>query len=347
MRPHAPSVLDRARALENELASISVRAHARDLARELGLARDIDSARDLAGDVVGALADNPAGDLAGDLTRNLCRDLAGIVEFTREFHRAVALAHAHERTCERARAQAGARIADRVRSSVRDLFLAHNPIHGRDASAADHANTDDSTSAHYDSDRAYDRARSLIGELISAQFHAEKLDRLLSHTGPDASQHARQSRDRPRLPHVAQPTGLIVTAAARLLPREDQLRWFEELYCSLWDISCDGGGLREQLSCAIRALLRVPHLRYVLLARRTKDNASAPGAGNLAVLAAAPVVLGSLSWFTVAGAALVALVVIGAVCWVIADAARSERLAALIKAADRHGDRSRNGARHR
>jgi hypothetical protein len=37
--------------------------------------------------------------------------------------------------------------------------------------------------------------------------------------------------------------------------------------------------------------------------------------------------------------ALIALVGIGAVCCVIADAARSERLAALIKAAARRGDR--------
>lgn len=335
-----PSVLDLARALENELASVSTRAHARGLARELGVARDLESARVLASNVVKALRDNPASDLAGDLTSGLCRDLAGIREFTREFHRAAALAHAHKRMDDRLRARAGGRAIDRVHSFLRDLFLAQNPFHGPEgAGAVDDPDTGCSTSATEDSARAYDRARSLIGDLISAQSHAENLDCLLNRVGRDVPRHARQSRDQPQMPRIVQPAGLIVTAAARLLPRDDQLRWFEELYCNLWDISYGGGGRREQLSCALREFLRIPQLRYALLAHRRRENASAPRAGNLAVLAGAPLIVGSLSWFTVAGVALIALVGIGAVCWVIADAARSERLAALIKAAARRGDR--------
>jgi hypothetical protein len=342
-----PSVLDLARALENELASVSVRAHARDLAREFGVARDLDGARDLAGDIVEALRNNPASDIAGDLTRGLCRDLTGIREFTREFHRAAALAHAHKRMDDRRLARSGNRAADRVRSFLRDLFLAQNPLHGpHAASVTEHADADYSTSASEDNARAYDRARSLIGDLISAQSNAENLDRLLNGTAWDAPRRARQPRDRPQMPRIAQSTGLIVTAAARLLPRADQLRWFEELYCNLWDISYDGGGRREQLSCALRELLRVPQLRYALLAQRRGENASAPGTGNLAVLAA-PLILGSLSWFTVTGAALVVLVGIGAFCWVIADAARSARLATLIRAVGRRSDRLKDHPRQR
>ncbi len=47
---------------------------------------------------------------------------------------------------------------------------------------------------------------------------------------------------------------------------------------------------------------------------------------------AGTVALAGLSWHILAGLAMVVLIVVGAVCWVITDAGRSQRLAMLIKA---------------
>jgi len=47
---------------------------------------------------------------------------------------------------------------------------------------------------------------------------------------------------------------------------------------------------------------------------------------------AGTVALAGLSWHILAGLAMVVLVVVGAGCWVISDAGRSQRLAMLIKA---------------
>jgi hypothetical protein len=44
------------------------------------------------------------------------------------------------------------------------------------------------------------------------------------------------------------------------------------------------------------------------------------------------VALAWLSWHILAGLAMVVLIVVGAVCWVITDAGRSQQLAMLIKA---------------
>jgi hypothetical protein len=48
--------------------------------------------------------------------------------------------------------------------------------------------------------------------------------------------------------------------------------------------------------------------------------------------AGASVVLAGLSWHVLAGLAVIVLIAVGAVCWVIIDAGRSQRLAMLIKA---------------
>ena len=47
---------------------------------------------------------------------------------------------------------------------------------------------------------------------------------------------------------------------------------------------------------------------------------------------AGAVALAGLSWHILAGLAVVVLIVVGAVCWVITDAGRSQRLIMLIKA---------------
>lgn len=69
---------------------------------------------------------------------------------------------------------------------------------------------------------------------------------------------------------VTAPAVRVATAATRLLPPADRVRYSEEYRSELWDLAADGASRLQQTGCALRQFRCAVPLRFAVLSPRRR-----------------------------------------------------------------------------